>query len=491
MTIKGPSKTLKEQAISGMMWSSVQRFGTTIISFVANIVLARLLMPEDFGSIGMLMVFIAVSNTLIDGGLGAALIQKKNPTNEDYSTVFYWNLALSTILYAMLFIFSPVISNFYRIPLLSNLLRVQGIILIINAFNVVQSNILLKTLNIKQLAQRDLLSTTIGAVTSIILAFMGFGVWSLVAKMLVIGTMNSIFLWALCKWRPKSHFISWSSFKNLFNYGALLLISSLSETISAEMQSLIIGKVFSARDLGFFTQARKLNGIPERGLTLAVNQVTFPVFSSIQDEHQRLARLVKKSMQTITFINFPIMVILMVIGEPLIKFLLTDKWIEAVPYFRILCFGGMLYGLNSNGVNIMKALGRSNYVLYSGLIKRSITIIAIIIGMQFGIVPLVFGYTISIYSWFLINAFISGKLIDYGIGKQIKDYGINYALSLIMGFLVYFITKDLMIHYVGLMLIQIAGYAFIYIGLSKLMKIEGFNLLYNIIIEQKRKFISG
>jgi teichuronic acid exporter len=490
MTIKSPSNTLKEQAVSGMMWSSVQRFGTTIISFVANIILARLLMPEDFGSIGMLMVFIAVSNTLIDGGLGAALIQKKNPTNEDYSTVFYWNLALSTILYVMLFLFSPVISNFYRLPLLSNLLRVQGIVLIINAFNVVQFNILLKTLNIKKLAQRDLLSTTIGAVTGIILAFMGFGVWSMVAKMLVIGTMNSIFLWALCKWRPKRNF-SWSSFKELFGYGALLLVNSLSATITIELQSLIIGKVFSARDLGFFTQARKMHQIPERGLTLAVGQVTFPVFSSIQDEPQRLARLVKKSMQTITFINFPVMIILMVVAEPLVKFLLTDKWIEAVPYFRILCLGGMLYGLNSNGINIMKALGRSNYVLYSGLINRSITIIAIIIGMQFGIVAMIIGSTISMYIWFLIYAFISGKLIDYGIGKQIKDYGINYALSLITGFLVYFITKDLMIHYVGLMLIQIAGYALIYIGLSILMKIEGFNLLYNIIIEQKRKYISG
>ncbi|NMB50378.1 MAG: lipopolysaccharide biosynthesis protein [Bacteroidales bacterium] len=485
MDIK-PSASLKQKTINSIIWSFIRRFGTLIISFIANLILARLLFPKDFGSIGMITVFLAISETLINGGLGSALIQKKNPTNIDYSTVFYWNLSLSIFLYVILYFSAPSISKFYNMPILSKLLRVQGIILIINSFNIIQNNILIKKLNFKTLAIRDLISNSIGAVIGISLAFMQFGVWSLVIRTLVVGIFNSILLWGISSWRPSFAF-SWDSFKELFSFGSLMLLYSLTDTVTNELQSLIIGKKFSAQSLGFYTQAKKIHEIPQKGLTQPINQVTFPVFSTIQDKPATLKKYVSKSMKTITFISFPLMVLLIIIAKPLIKLLLSDKWLASAPLFQLLCLSGMLFPINSNCINVMKAMGKSNYVFYSALIKRFITISFIIIGLQFGIMAMIFFYSISIYFWFIINAFILGKLINYGIKKQINEMGLTYVTSFIIGGIVFAITKNLSVNYFMLMLIQISIFITFYLGLSYILKVEGYYYLKTITKEQIRK----
>lgn len=480
------TKSLKQQTILGVVWSSVQKFGTLIISFIGNIVLARLLTPSDFGAIGMLMVFIALSETLIDGGFGSALIQKKNPTNTDYSTIFYWNIILAILLYGILFISAPSIASFYKIPELSDFLKVLGTILLINSFNIIQSNILTKSLKFNTLAKRDIISISIGTTIAIILAYKGFGVWSLVINYIVTAVIKSILLWTTCAWRPQLIF-SFTSFKRLFKFGSYMFLNSLLDKFVFQLQALIIGRSFSVNDLGFYTQAKKIHEIPERSLPSIINQVTFPVFSSIQDNKERIINAVKKTMKVTSFVTFPSMVILIIIADPLIKFLLTEKWNESIVYFQILCFSGILYSVNNNNLNVMKALGKSDLIFKSAIVKKTISILFIIIGIQFGIKEMVIGYAVSIYFWFLINSFITGKLTGYGCTQQGKELGINYLLSLIVGVIVYFTTKNLNFAPLTMIILQVFFYLFLYLTSSHIFHIEGYKYLFDIVKEKSPK----
>lgn len=480
------TKSLKQQTILGVIWSSVQKFGTLIISFIGNIVLARLLTPGDFGVIGMLMVFIALSETLIDGGFGSALIQRKNPTNTDYSTIFYWNIILAILLYGILFISAPSIASFYKIPALSDFLKVLGTILLINSFNIIQSNILTKSLKFNILAKRDIISISIGTTIAIILAYKGFGVWSLVINYIVTAVIKSILLWTTCAWRPQLIF-SFTSFKSLFKFGSYMFLYSLLDKFVFQLQALIIGRSFSANDLGFYTQAKKIHEIPERSFPSIISQVTFPVFSSIQDNKERIINVVKKTMKVTSFITFPIMVILIVIADPLIKFLLTEKWSESIVYFQILCTGGILYSINNNNLNVMKALGKSDLFFKSAIVKKSISILFIIIGIQFGIKEMVIGYAVSIYFWFFINSFITGKLTGYGCKQQGKELGINYLVSLIVGVVVYYTTKNLHLAPLTMIILQVFFYLSLYLTSSHIFQIEGYKYLIDIVKEKSPK----
>lgn len=473
------AESLKQKAISGLIWSAVQRFGTMAISFASNLVLARLLLPADFGSIGMLMVFIAIAATLVEGGFGTALIQKKQPTSIDYSTIFYFNFLFSLVLYVVLFFSAPAIASFYKMEQLCAMLRVMGIIIFISSLGIVQDNQLQKQLNFSRLAIIDVVSTTVGTFMGIILAFLGFGVWSLVAKTILNSALRSSLLWLLSKWRPLKVF-SLASFKELLSFGGLILLANITETITVQLVSLIIGRFYSSKDLGFYVQAKNVHNIPERTIPFIVNRVFFPVFSSIQDDIDKVVVALKKSLKALTFVNFPLMIILMIIGKPLIIILFTDKWLESTPYFQLLCLGGMLYSVNSNNVNILKALRQGKSILYVLLIKRGITFASIIIGMRFGIYGIVCGSVLSVYLWFPINAYCTGKLTGYGILKQIRDIGPNYILSILVGYLIFFASSSIDVNnnYI-LILVQLLSYSVLYVIFAYLFKNEGFSIYLN------------
>lgn len=473
------TQSLKERTITGMIWGSVQRFGTMTISFIANLVLARLLSPQDFGIIGMLMVFIALADTLVNGGFASALIQKKEPTQQDYSTVFYWNLSASVILYVVLYFSAPAIAAFYNMPLLNTVLRVQGLVLLFNAFNIIQNNQLIKQLNFKRLAKVNIIATSVGAVVGIVMAFAGFGVWSLVAKMLIKSIATSIILWYGSTWRLYNQF-SLYSFKSLFRFGSLMLLSSFTDTLVRQLQSLLIGRVFSAQDLGFYTQARSLHSIPEQAIPQVVDQVMFPVYSSIQDDKEKVVGAIKKSLKVLVFINFPLMLLLLVIAEPLVLLLLSDKWIDSVLYFQIFCLGGMLYSLNSNNINVIKSLGKSNYILIALIIKRFITILFVFIGLQFGILGVAAGYTLSIYVWFPINAYYTNKLINYGIFKQLKDIGLNYILAVLTALTTIIFSYYIEMHYFFKMIIETLLFTTIYFAGAWILSVDGYKTFIEI-----------
>jgi len=473
------AKSLKQKTISGIIWSAVQRFGSMTISFISNLVLARLLLPEDFGCIGMLMVFIAVAENLVDGGFDSALIQKKQPTNTDYSTIFYFNLLLSLVLYVVLFFSAPAIASFYKIEQLCTMLRVMGIITIINALGIVQNNQLQKQLRFNRLAAIHVISITVGTIIGIILALIGFGVWSLVAKTIVISTVRISLFWVLSKWKPLKVF-SFASFKNLFSFGGLIFLANIVETIVNKSVSLFIGRFYSSKDLGFYTQAANVHQIPERTIPFIINQVFFPVLSSIQDDIDKVRSALNKSLKALTFTTFPLMVILMVVAKPLIIVLFTEKWLESVPYFQLLCLGGMVYSVNSTNVILLKALGQGKKILYISFIKRLITFASIVIGIRFGIYGIVWGSVASLYLWFPTNAYYTGKLTGYSILKQIRDTGPNFLLSISLGCIIYFAPFiDIKNNYI-LILFQLFSYSVLYVTFAYLFKNEGFNIYLNI-----------
>lgn len=477
---------LKQKTISGMIWSGIGRIGTVGISFISNIVLARLLMPDDFGCIGMLYVFIAISGIFVSGGLGQALIQKKEPTHIDYTTVFYWNLVMSVIFYLILFFCAPAIARFYEIPLLKDVLRVQSIVLFIQSFAIVQSNQLQKQLRFKELSVRNIVSALAGMTVAIIMAFLGYGVWSLVASTLVTALVSVVLLWKMSTWRPTLEF-SFQSLKELFSFGGLMLLSSLVETIYTNLQSLIIGKFYSAKDLGYFTQAKKLEEVPTNSLSAIVNEVSFPVFSALQDDKEKLLAGVRKNVKAITYLNFPLMVLLMVIAQPLIVFLYGAKWAPAAPFFQILCVSSMIYTLNTLNTNVIKSLGKSAIYFVVQLSKRLLGIGLIVAGFQFGIYGLLWAVTSVGYISFIINAIVNGKLIGYGILKQMKDVGLCYVGTAAIGLAVYFLGTLIPLHPYWVMLIQIILFVSLYWLFSIVSKMEGYLTYKEILLSKFKK----
>lgn len=414
------AESLKQKTISGMIWNATERFGSSLLLFISNLILARLLMPDDFGCIGILLVFISVSEAIVDGGFGSALIQKKNPTQADYSTIFYWNIALSLFMYFVLFQLSPAIASFYNIPLLEDILKVQGIILITNALILIQQNILKKNIAFKQIAQINILAIFIGTVGGIFMAFIGYGVWSLVWKSIITGLIQCAVYWTTTKWKPTFVF-SFQSFKSLFNFGGFMFLNTLFNALYLNIFSLIIGKVFNSATLGYFTQARKLEDVPRDTLTSIVNNVTFPVFSKIQDDKIKVVTTTRKCIQSLCFINIPLMLMFIVIANPLFISLFSEKWMASIPYFQILCVNGIVLAQLEVNYNLIASQGKSKTNFKIRIIQRIIGICFILVGLHWGMTGLLVGFVSAQYISLLIARIFSGKLVGYGMIAQTKD----------------------------------------------------------------------
>ncbi|MCQ2285514.1 MAG: lipopolysaccharide biosynthesis protein [Bacteroidales bacterium] len=471
---------LTGKTVSGMLWSSIGKIGTMGITFMANLVLARLLMPSDFGAIAMLQVFIAISGIFVSGGLGSAIVQKKETTHLDYTTAFYFNLVVSILCYLLLFFTAPLIAQFYNMLILSDVLRVQSLSLIIQSFSIVQASQLQKQLRFKELSIRTLCATTIGSTVAIVMAFKGFGIWSLVTLSLTTSVVSVILLWKMSSWRPTLEF-SWNSFKTLFNFGGLILLSNLVETIYINLQSLIIGKFYSASSLGYYNQAKKLEEVPTSALSAIVNDVSFPIFSSLQDEKERLLCGVRKNLKAITYLNFPFSVLLIIIANPLITLLYGPKWEASIPFFQILCISGMIYTINTLNSNVIKSLGKSKIFFFVQLTKRLIGIGLIILGLQFGIYGLLWAVTIFGYICFIVNGLVNKKLIGYGIWEQVKDVGACFLLSILLGYVIHITFSLLPINAYLLMFLKILVFSALYWLLSILFRFEGYQTYTSII----------
>lgn len=466
-----------------MLWTSVGKFGTMGLQFLSNLVLARLLMPSDYGAIGMLNIFIAVSSIFVTAGFGSALIQKKNPTHIDYTSVFYWNLFAAIILYLVLFFSGPAIARFYKIPELCIILRVQSVSLIIQAFATVQSNQLQKQLRFKELSIRNIIAALIGTIVAIVMALLGYGVWSLVVSTLVSSLAGVFLLWRMSSWRPTWEF-SFQSLKSLFAFGGLMALSSFVETVYSNIQGLIIGRWYTASDLGYYTQAKKLEIVPSSAITSVVNQVSFPVLSGLQDEKERFVYGMRKSIKATAFVSFPLMILLAVIAEPLIILLYGEKWSPSIPYFMLLCMGGVLSSVNCINTNSIVSLGKSKVYFIIQLLKRLIGIGMIIWGMQYSVLGMVAGAVSLFYIAFFINGIVNGKLIGYGLWAQIKDILPYLLVSGIIGIVVFYGGHLLTINRYVVMVCQILVYSILFYLFTKMLKFEEFYLFKKVAVEK-------
>lgn len=484
-------QTLKEKTISGLLWSTVERFGYMFTMFISNLFLARLLSPNDFGTIAMIMVFISVSSIIVDSGFGAALIQKKEVEDIDYSTVFYFNILLAILLYITLFLVSPSIAQFYENEALTTILRVLGLVLIFNSLSIVQLSRLKRELNFKLISVVSIVSSILGCCVGVYAAFAGYGVWSLVAQSIVISVIRSIMLFILVKWYPILK-LSFASFKSLFNFGSMILLSNLVDTLYANTIPLITGKFFSPKVLGDYTQARTLEGVPNQTLISIVGQVTFPIFSKFQDDHVQLKLFVRKSMKSLVWVNFPIMIILVIIAEPLIILLYTDKWIDAIPIFQIACLGGMLQSTIQINNMILSSLGHSKLYFISRFVKQVIGITLIVFGITwFGLDGmLIFGILVAQYIFVIISVFFTKKVFNYGFIEQLRDIVPTFVLSIVVGVITYCTTELINIKSLLLdVLISTIIYGVLYILLSALFKNSTYNQIKNELIIRLKKII--
>ncbi len=462
------SDSLKQQTVSGIIWSAIQRFGTMTITFVSNIVLTRLLNPDDFGCIGLLAIFIVVANVFINGGFAAALIQKPAPTSADYSTAFFWNIIVSLLFYAGLYLAAPAIAGFYHIPLLASILKIQGLILIINALSVIQLSILRKKLQFKSLSVIQIIAALISAGIAIPLAFNGLGVWALVVQQLLNSAITTITLWFVCKWQPLWLF-SWQSFKQLFGYGAFLLLSDLLNSVCDNIQGLIIGRRFTAGDMGYYAQAKKLAEIPTESISQVVSLVSFPVFAKLQDDQSKLRAAVQKSLTLMNFINFPLMLLLIVVAEPLLTLLYSAKWTESIPYFQILCLSGIVNCIQSVNYQVVCAVGKSKTIFRWNIIKRTVGIGLILIGMYWGITGILWGMVAGFYFTAIVNAIVATKTTGYTLPRQVLDAAPALLIALMAAIGTAVVGRFLFLHNFPTLLIQSAVYLILYIGLSKLL----------------------
>src|SRR5690554_4291652 len=434
--------SLRKKSILGIFWVFTQQFSNQAVTFIVSIFLARILMPADFGLIGMIAVFMAISQVLLNSGLTQSIIRQTNPTQSDYSTVFFFNIGASSILYIILFFSAGYIADFYNQPLLISIIRVYTPTLIINAFGAVQFTRLTKKMDFKTQMMVTVPSLIISGIVGVTLALMDFGVWALVYMGLVQSILSTAQIWIRSKWIPSLSF-SKERFRYHFGFSYKLGISGLINTLYANLYPIVIGKYFAPAQVGFFTRAESMKNLPVSNISRALNKVTYPLFAQIQDDNPRLKRVYKMLMQAVVFVLAPVMVYLMVVAEPLFRLLFTEKWVPAVPYFQILCISGILYPLHSYNLNILNVKGRSDLFLKLEVIKIFLGIIVIVISFRYGIIALLWGQLVSSVLALIINSYYSGNFINYKLFDQLKDIAPTIFLASATGVVAWALDTNL------------------------------------------------
>ncbi|MDD3037985.1 lipopolysaccharide biosynthesis protein [Bacteroides sp.] len=414
------SESLKNKTIQGVSWSFIDNIASSGIAFLIGLILARLLTPAEYGTMAIIAVFIAISNSIIDSGFSSALIRKINVERADYNTVFYFNFVVSIILYLLLFISSPAISAFFKEPILIEVTKTIGLILIINALGIIPRTIFVRNINFKTQTKVSLISSISSGIVGVGMAFAGLGVWSLVGQQLSRQILNTLFLWVYSKWRPVWEF-SINSFKELFGFGSKLLLSGLLDTIYKNVYYIVIGRFYSAAQLGQYTRAEQFNTIFSSNLTSVVQRVSYPVLSSIQDEPERLREAYRKVIKITMLVTFACMLGLAAISKSLIFILIGEKWLSAVYFLQIICFAGMLYPLHAINLNILQVKGRSDLFLRLEIIKKIIAIVPITIGIFLGIEYMLWGSVFTSFIAYFLNSYYSACLIHYSTTEQVKD----------------------------------------------------------------------
>lgn len=430
---------LQQKTFSGMIWTFAKHFSLEGFAFVQGIILARLLMPKDYGLIAMTQIFFAIASTFIDSGFSMALMRKKNRQEIDYSTVFVTNVVLTFFFAVVLCLCAPLIADFYNEPILKDIVRANAVLLVLNSVNAVQGARLRINLQFKVTSFISVVANVTIGIATIIFAYLGFGVWSLIYPNYLAPFLYFFMYWYFQRWRPKIDF-SWKIWKEYFTFGSNLLLSSLLDKIWTNIYPLIIGRRFSAIDLGYYSRARGYAILPASTFQGVLGSVTMPVLCSIQDDDTRLRAAYRRLIRVSGYIVFPMLMGLAALARPVILVLVTDKWAASIPYLVIICFSVMLRPIHILNLNLLKVKGRSDLFLRLEIIKKLFSLLVIFITMQFSVLTMCIGSVITSYLALYINTYYTGKLISVGFLTQIKDLLPSFLYSISMGAIVFSIT---------------------------------------------------
>ena len=481
--------SLKSSVITSLIWKFLERIGTQGVQFVVAIVLARLLAPADFGLIALVTVFVAIATVFVQSGLNTALIQKKDADNLDFSTVFYTSLCIAMFLYGLLFVCAPLIADFYNgqtklIPVV----RVLGLMLLLGAVSSVQEAYVARNMMFKKLFYRSVGAIIPSGIFGIMLAYLGFGIWALVGQQLMNSFLMCVIMWFTVKWRPQL-FFSLERFKGLFSFGWKLLCSALLDTGYRNLRDLVIGKLFTPADLGFYNRGKHFPQIIISNINASIQSVLLPSLSTVQDDKLRLKSLARRSIKTSAFLILPMVAMLAAVAKSLTLVLLGEKWLPAVPFIQIGCFSFAFWPIHTTNLSAINAIGRSDIFLKLEIIKKFYGLGVLIVAIWLFRSPIGIAMSAAIVAPLgsFVNAYPNKKLLNYGFGEQMKDFLPSFVLAVVMGVAVYALSFALDIHpLLQLLVLAIVGMCF-YLGVAKLLKFECFEYIVKTIKESRGK----
>lgn len=476
---------LKKKTLTNFIWRFLERCGAQGVTLIVSIVLARLLNPEIYGTVALVTVFTTIMQIFVDSGMGNALIQKKDADDLDFSSVFYFNILMCSVLYLIMFFAAPFIAAFYKIPELTAVVRVLSLILIISGVKNVQQAYVSRHLMFKKFFFSTLGGTIGAAIIGIAMAYLGFGVWALVAQMLFNTTIDTLILWITVKWRPKKMF-SIQRLKSLFSYGWKLLVSGLLDTVYNNVRQLIIGKIYTKSDLAYYNNGKKYPEYLVSNINTAIDSVLLPTMSNEQEHPERVKSMTRRAIKTATFIIMPLMVGFAVCSKQLVSLILTDKWLPAVPFMQIFCISFAFYPIHTANLNAIKAMGRSDLFLKLEIIKKSIGVVTIIIAVKFGVMAMAYSMLVTSFISQVVNSWPNKKLLNYSYLEQVKDMLPQIGLSLLMGIIVYFVSF-LHLNSLITLLIQVPIGVIVYWLFSKLLHIESYEYIVGMLKNFRKK----
>lgn len=468
-----------KNVVNNFIWRFAERCGAQAVTLIVSIVLARILIPSDFGTVSLVMVFTTIMQVFVDSGLGTALIQKKDADDLDFSSVFYFNFAVCLILYAVMFMAAPLIAGFYNDTSLTSIIRVISLTIIISGVKGIQQSYVSRNMLFKSFFFATLGGTIFSAFLGIGMAYAGCGVWSIVAQQLSNTAIDTLILWITVKWRPKKMF-SWERLKGLLSYGWKLLASSLLDTVYNNLRNLIIGKIYTSADLAYYNQGDKFPKVIVTNINASIDSVLLPSMAGEQDHRDRVKSMTRRAIKTSTYIMAPLMMGLMFCAEPVVKLLLTDKWLPCVPYLRIFCFTYMFWPIHTANLNAIKAMGRSDLFLKLEIVKKIMRLTLLLLTMRISVMAMAYSLIVSGVCSQVINSWPNWKLLDYNYLEQLRDILPSIIIALIMGIIVYFIGF-LRLPTIIILLIQVLTGAAIYIGASALLHLEEFEYLFGMV----------
>ena len=478
-------ESLKNKTIKGVAWSGIDNVTQYGVSFVVSIVLARLLSPDDYGLIGIIAIFTAVCSTFIYAGFGSALVRKKDATDEDYNTVFFVNFITSLFLYAVIFLCSPLIADFFKREELISLTRVSALGVIVGALTLVQQTILTKRIDFRTQTKITFIASIVSGVVGIVMALVGFGVWALVYQGLVSGIVRTVLLWTYNKSFPNFRFSN-MSFHELFGFGWKLMVSGLLDTVWKQLYQVVVGKFYNPATLGQYTGANGFSELFSSNLTSVVQRVTYPVLSNIQDEKERMVVAYRKIIKFTMFISSIAMFALGAVSEPLLYCLIGPKWHEAATYLPLICISASTYPIHALNLNMLQVQGRSDLFLGLEIIKKTIAVGPLFIGAFVGIMPMLYTNLITTVIAFFLNSHYSGKMVGYSSWMQIKDVAPSYGIAIVVALSVFFLKFLPITNWVILPLQGIIG-LITFIMLCRLFHLEEFDATINMLKPLLRK----